>query len=93
MTSPVPTHPMSTLTPTLPPNFSCHNLRHAFAIQLCESGINLKVIQVVLGQADVKTTMNIYIDVTKGMKKKEMAAFEAFLNTGAGVSPPEEGGI
>lgn len=66
--------------PTLLPNFSCHNLRHTFATRLCEAGINLKVIQDVLGHADVKTTMNIYIDVTKEMKAKEMAAFGDFMS-------------
>lgn len=56
-----------------------HNLRHTFATRLCESGINLKVIQDVLGHADVKTTMNIYVDVTKEMKKKEIASFGSFM--------------
>ena len=46
--------------PVLLPHFSCHILRHTFATRLCESGINLKVIQSVLGHADVSTTMNIY---------------------------------
>lgn len=65
--------------PVLLPDFSCHNLRHTFATRLCESGINLKVIQDVLGHADVKTTMNIYVDVTKEMKKKEIASFGSFM--------------
>lgn len=65
--------------PVLFPDFSCHNLRHTFATRLCESGINLKVIQDVLGHADVKTTMNIYVDVTKEMKKKEIASFGSFM--------------
>lgn len=65
--------------PVLLPDFSCHNLRHTFATRLCESGINLKVIQDVLGHADVKTTVNIYVDVTKEMKKKEIASFGSFM--------------
>lgn len=77
--------------PTLLPDFSCYNLRHTFATRLCESGINLKVIQDMLGHADVQTTMNIYIDMTKELKKKEMAAFGAFLNTGVRASPSEAG--
>ena len=64
--------------PVLLPHFSCHILRHTFATRLCESGINLKVIQDVLGHADVSTTMNIYIDVTKELKKREIAAFEDY---------------
>ena len=58
---------------------SCHILRHTFATRLCESGINLKVIQSVLGHADVSTTMNIYVDVTSSLKKKEIAAFGDYL--------------
>lgn len=65
--------------PVLLPDFSCHNLRHTFATRLCESGINLKVIQDVLGHADVKTTMNIYVDVTTELKKKEIALFGDFM--------------
>lgn len=65
--------------PVLLPHFSCHILRHTFATRLCESGINLKVIQSVLGHADVSTTMNIYVDVTNALKKKEIAAFGDYL--------------
>ena len=70
---------------TLIPHFSCHILRHTFATRLCESGINLKVIQSVLGHADVATTMNIYIDVTEDLKKREMAAFGEYLAKANGV--------
>jgi site-specific recombinase XerD len=61
--------------PVLLPNFSCHNLRHTFATRLCESGINLKVIQDILGHSDVSTTMNIYVDVTNDLKRKEISHF------------------
>lgn len=47
----------------LPP-FSCHTLRHTFTTRLCESGINIKVIQSVLGHADISTTLDIYADCT-----------------------------
>ena len=61
--------------PTLLPNFSCHILRHTFATRLCEAGVNLKVIQDILGHVDVSTTMNIYVDAMNELKKKEMAAY------------------
>lgn len=63
--------------PTLLPNFSCHILRHTFATRLCEAGVNLKVIQDILGHVDVSTTMNIYVDAMNEMKKQEMAAFSS----------------
>lgn len=63
------------------PRFSCHILRHTFTTRLCESGINVKVIQSVLGHADISTTLDIYADVTKELKKNEMNTFEDFLKS------------
>ena len=45
--------------------------------RLCEAGVNLKVIQDILGHVDVSTTMNIYVDAMKELKKKEMSAFSS----------------
>lgn len=61
--------------PTLLPDFSCHILRHTFATRLCESGVNLKVIQDILGHVDISTTMNIYVDAMDEMKQKEIAKY------------------
>ena len=47
------------------PNFSSHTLRHTFATRLCESGMNMKLIQDILGHSDISTTMDIYTHVTK----------------------------
>lgn len=58
-----------------------HILRHTFATRLCESGANLKFIQSILGHADVSTTMNIYVDVTDALKKKEITAFDDYMTT------------
>ena len=52
------------------PRFSCHILRHTFTTRLCESGVNMKVIQDILGHSDISTTMNIYADVTKELKER-----------------------
>ena len=62
------------------PRFSCHTLRHTFTTRLCESGINIKVIQSVLGHADISTTLDIYADVTKDLKKAEMQTFDDFMS-------------
>ncbi len=61
------------------PRFSCHSLRHTFATRLCEAGVNMKVIQDVLGHADFQTTMNIYTDATKDLKQQEFRSLEEFL--------------
>jgi len=67
--------------PLLLPHFSCHILRHTFATRLCEAGVNVKVIQDTLGHADVSTTLNIYADATKDLKKQEFANFDKQWNT------------
>lgn len=54
--------------PVLLPNFSSHNLRHTFATRLCESGMNIKLIQDILGHSDISTTMNIYTYVTQEIR-------------------------
>ena len=59
----------------LPP-FSCHSLRHTFATRLCESGINIKALQDTLGHKDIETTMNVYAEATKDLKKKEFNKIE-----------------
>ena len=61
------------------PKFSCHTLRHTFTTRLCESGMNIKVIQAVLGHADISTTLDVYADVTKDLKKAEMLLFDDFM--------------
>lgn len=53
------------------PRFSCHSLRHTFTTRLVEKGVNIKVVQDVLGHTDVGTTLNIYTDVTKELKQRE----------------------
>ncbi len=60
--------------PVLLPPFSCHSLRHTFTTRLCENGVNVKVIQDILGHSDFSTTMNIYTDVIKDLKQREIAA-------------------
>ena len=51
--------------PVLIPRFSCHVARHTFCSRLCETITNIKLIQQTMGHADVRTTMNIYAEVTK----------------------------
>ena len=66
--------------PVLLPPFSCHNLRHTFTTRMCEAGVNIKVIQDTLGHADVSTTLNIYADATRDLKKAEFSNLDAFWN-------------
>ena len=58
------------------PNFCCHSLRHTFTTRMCEAGVNVKVMQDVLGHTDITTTLNIYTDVTKNLKAKEFEGLD-----------------
>ncbi len=61
------------------PHFSCHSLRHTFTTRMCEAGVNVKVIQDALGHKDISTTLNIYTDVTKELKKKEFDGLDVYF--------------
>lgn len=62
--------------PVLIPHFSVHNLRHTFCTRFCENETNLKIIQEIMGHADIETTMNIYNEATKEKKMESFAALE-----------------
>lgn len=61
------------------PHFSCHSLRHTFTNRMCEAGVNVKVIQDTLGHKDIATTLNIYADATKELKKKAFVGLDAYF--------------
>ncbi len=65
--------------PVLLPDFSCHILRHTFTTRLCEAEMNVKTIQVVLGHSDVRTTLDIYTDVTESHKQANFSSVNGFF--------------
>lgn len=58
--------------PVIIPRFSCHIFRHTFASRFCENETNVKVIQEVMGHADVSTTMNIYAEVNEDVTRASL---------------------
>ncbi len=58
--------------PFLLPYFTCHTLRHTFCTRLCEQESNLKVIQSIMGHANISITMNVYAAATEDKKKESI---------------------
>ena len=58
--------------PIIIPHFSCHVLRHTFCSRLCESDMNVKVIQEIMGHKNVETTLDIYTEVNYNKKKDSL---------------------
>lgn len=63
-------------SPEFLPHFSVHNLRHTFCTRFCENETNLKVIQEIMGHADITTTMDVYNEATKEKKVESFAKLE-----------------
>lgn len=62
------------------PHFSCHCLRHTFCARVCENETNLKVIQALMGHVDIKTTMNIYAEVSDRKVKSSLDNLQDSIN-------------
>ncbi len=62
--------------PVLIPRFSVHILRHTFCTRFCENETNLKVIQEIMGHANISTTMDVYNEATMEKKKSSMENLE-----------------
>lgn len=65
--------------PVLLPRFSCHTFRHTFTTRMCESGMNVKVVQDVLGHSDIRTTLDVYTHITKELQDMAMDDLSRYL--------------
>lgn len=66
--------------PLIIPSFSAHQLRHTFCTRLCENETDLKLIQEIMGHADISTTMDVYNESNTDRKKASFARLEAIPN-------------
>lgn len=58
------------------PNVSPHILRHTACCRFAESGCDIKVLQYLMGQTDIRTTMRVYNHVDMGRVKRELNKLE-----------------
>lgn len=55
-----------------------HILRHTFATNCIESGMDAKILSVILGHSDVKITLNHYVHPTMESKRKQLGLLPDF---------------
>lgn len=55
------------------PDFTPHHLRHTFATDMANKGMNLKTLQYLMGHSDASTTMNTYAACDYEFAEKELA--------------------
>ena len=61
------------------PRIRFHDLRHTAATLLLSMGVDMKVIQDILGHSDMATTVNIYAHVLPAMQQKAMGEMDRLL--------------
>ena len=61
------------------PRIPFHNLRHTCATLLLLQGVHPKLVQKLLGHADVSTTLNTYSHVIPSLEGKTASAMEEAL--------------
>lgn len=66
--------------PLIIPKFSVHQLRHTFCTRLCENETDLKLIQEIMGHADISTTMDVYNESNTERKKASFARLESLTD-------------
>lgn len=62
------------------PRITVHSLRHSCASLLFAAGVDIKVVQKLLGHAHIETTMNIYTHVTTETIEKTTDLLINYLN-------------
>lgn len=61
------------------PHISPHMLRHTFCTRCAESGMDIKVLQTIMGHSDIGVTMDIYNHVDTVRLQKEMKKLENIM--------------
>lgn len=61
------------------PHVSSHILRHTACTRMAESGIDIKILQYIMGHSNISTTMNIYNHIDDVRIKGEMKKFNGVI--------------
>ena len=64
-----------------------HDLRHTFATNALEHGMDIKTLSTIIGHVSGATTLNVYAHVTDEMRKKAADCIDRGI---AGVEPPSK---
>lgn len=59
-------------------NRTFHTLRHTFATNCVENGMDVKALSELLGHSDVKITLNRYVHPTMDLKRKQIGSLSDF---------------
>ena len=63
-------------TPILLPHISAHTLRHTACTRMAECGIDIKVLQSIMGHSDIAITMNVYNHASYEREQQEIMRLE-----------------
>ncbi len=69
------------------PAISPHILRHTACCRFAESGCDIKVLQYLMGQTDIRTTMRVYNHVDMGRVKRELDKLEILSKNKEKLAP------
>ena len=61
------------------PDFSAHTFRHTFCTRMAENGIDVKVLQEIMGHKTIAITMQVYNHVLEGRAEAEMQRVSSAL--------------
>ena len=79
------------LDPDVKGKVSLHSLRHTFATRCIEAGMQPKVLQKLLGHADIQVTLNTYCDAFESYQQENIEKADAyFANLGFSYGTPTQ---
>lgn len=66
-------------SPVLLPHISAHTFRHTGCTRMAEAGIDIKVLQRIMGHSDISITMDVYNHVNDDRIQNELEKLESMM--------------